>query len=126
MKGGFPQGFTKGIPEKPGCYVLITDSLDGTCDIIVADVIRLDEKHVNGLGDTYEPGLYVSPCPEDCSMYEIDDYDIVAYMELKGVSAFDIFYNAEEIGLTPKRGPRRTMTPAEARGILAECLKRNR
>ena len=120
------QGFTKGIPDKPGCYVLICEGWDGTCEIIVADIFSLDEKDVSVLGDSFEPGLYVCPCPEDCALCEIEDCDIVAYMELKGVSAVKVFYFPEECGLIPKREPRRTMTPAEARGILTECLKRNR
>lgn len=128
MNNKLLQGFTKGIPDKPGCYVLICEGLDGLCEFIVADVIEVTEEDVKSeyFGDDYAPGLYVIPDPEGCAMYEIEDAEIVAYKFLPGVSAIKVFYFPEECGLIPKREPRRTMTPAEAQGILTECLKRNR
>lgn len=128
MNNKILQGFTKGIPKKTGCYVLICEGIDGMCEFLVADVIEVTEEDVKTafFGDDYAPGLYVIPNPEDCAMYEIEDMDIVAYRFLPGVSAVKVYYLADEIGLIPRRETRKTMTPAEARGILTECLKRNR
>lgn len=128
MNNKILQGFTKGVPKKKGCYILICECFDGTCEFLVADIVEVTKEDVKTafFGDDYAPGLYVIPNPEDCAMYEIEDMDIVAYRFLPGVSAVKVFYFADEIGLIPKRDPRRTRTLAEASCILAECIKRNR
>lgn len=90
MKKGvlFPPGFSHGLPTDEGTYVLLTYE-HGGYELHVREIQNVPLDQAEELG--VHPGLCVIHYFEEWCYWEIDDYGIVGYMKLDGVSAFDLW-----------------------------------
>lgn len=90
MKKGvlFPPGFSHGLPTDEGTYVLLTYE-HGGYELHVREIQNVTPALAKELG--VKPGLCVTHDFDDFCAWEIDDYNIVGYMKLEGVSAFDLW-----------------------------------
>lgn len=85
----FPPGFTRGLPTHEGTFVLLTYE-SGTYELHVREIQEVPSgKSADLLG--VKPGLCVINDFECFEYFEVDDYGIVGYMELEGVSAFELW-----------------------------------
>lgn len=94
----FPRTFTRGHPEKEGCYAFIIWCYD-SYTMCVADVIQYKTKEDKDPNDEdYRPsGLYVLDDAECPSMWTFDEYGIVGYFPLPDVSKFDLETHVGEL-----------------------------
>lgn len=84
----FPPGFTHGLPTDEGTYVLLTYE-HGGYELHVREIQNVPLDQADELG--VHPGLCVIHDFEEWCYWEIDDYGIVGYIKLDGVSAFDLW-----------------------------------
>ena len=115
MTNQLPQGFTRGAPNKEGCFVLITHDGGGTCRISVNDIF-LDKR---------DRHLYVVDDPECMECSPIADSGIVAYMPLEGLSTVDLFCKPEVYGIHFFSPDNLGLSAEEAQRIFEECLRKH-
>lgn len=92
----FPPGFTRGLPTHEGTFVLLTYE-SGTYELHVREIQEVPSGKSADLLNV-KPGLCVINDFESFDYWEVDDYGIVGYMELEGVSAFDLWCCRKKIG----------------------------
>lgn len=92
----FPPGFTRGLPTHEGTFVLLTYE-SGTYELHVREIQEVPSGKSADLLNV-RPGLCVINDFECFEYWEVDDYGIVGYMELEGVSAFELWSHRGMLG----------------------------
>ena len=94
----FPRSFTRGYPEKEGCYAFIIRDYD-SYTMCVADVIqyKAKEKDTPNDNDYLTSGLYVLTSAEDCEVLTFEEFGVVGYFPLPDVSKFDLEIHVGEL-----------------------------
>ena len=114
MTNQLPRGFTRGAPDKEGCYVLIHRDGAASCGISVHDVFKDGEE------------FFVVTHPEDAGCESFEDFEIVAYMPLEGLSAYGLWNGPEMFGIHFLKPKGNYITADEAKRIFKECLRKYR
>ena len=109
-----PPCFTLGAPTKEGCYVLIYRDGTASCGLSVNDVFSDAD------------GLFVVMNPEDMECEPVEDFGIVAHMQLEGLSAHDLWHEPEKFGIYFLRPKGPAVTADEAKRMLEEVLRRKK
>ena len=84
----FPPGFSRGIPTEEGTYVLLTNERGGY-ELHVREIQNVPIGQAGQLG--VNPGLCVIDDFEAFCYWAVEDCNIVGYMKLEGVSAFELW-----------------------------------
>lgn len=98
----FPLGFTPGLPTHGGTYVLLTVDL-GFYGLHVREIHEVPKDTAEMLG--VKPGLCVINDFECFEYMNVEDWSIIGFMELEGVSAFDLWMHRGKLKLPPPYAP---------------------
>lgn len=91
----FPPGFTRGLPTHEGTFVLLTYER-GSYELHVREINEVPKDSADQIG--VKPGLCVLNDFECFEYMNVEDWGIVGYMELEGVSAFELWNCRKTIG----------------------------
>ena len=106
-----PPCFTLGAPTKEGCYVLIFRDGISSCGLSVNDVFTDSE------------GVSVVVNPEDMECVPVEDFGIVAHMQLEGLSAHDLWFDPDKYGIHFLKPKSPSVTAGDAKRMLEEILR---